>query len=135
MSTSCESEQSPPFVGLETLVWSTELFPSSPDVECDRDPARDRERRGEEQKGEGREEGAVCQTIKKLKGFLCRENIELGIVCSTKRWLPRGNTGISSERLLNENNCRLLSSHRECLCLCWLVPGPKTASSEAAPNF
>lgn len=29
----------------------------------------------EEQKGERREEGGVCQVIKKLKGFLCRENI------------------------------------------------------------
>ena len=29
----------------------------------------------EEQKGERREEGNVCQMIKKLKGFLCRENI------------------------------------------------------------
>lgn len=29
----------------------------------------------EEQKGEGREAGDVCQMIKKLKGFLCRENI------------------------------------------------------------
>ena len=29
----------------------------------------------EEQKREGREEGDVCQMIKKLKGFLCRENI------------------------------------------------------------
>lgn len=29
----------------------------------------------EEQKGERREEGDVCQMIKKLKGFLCRENI------------------------------------------------------------